>query len=92
MELKGSITLDEETMDSLREEIREEVMADIEKSDLYLEEVERYLQQCDYKTYANLLEETLDGLLDRTDPESITWKDDKRKWQKLQTIKVILEL
>ncbi len=80
MELKGSITLDKETMNVLKE------------SGLYFEEVERYLQQCSYKTYANLFERTLDDLLNRTNPESITWRDDKRKWQKLQAIKTILEL
>ncbi len=92
MELKGSITLDKETMNVLKEKVREDVMKDIEKSGLYFEEVERYLQQCSYKTYANLFERTLDDLLNRTNPESITWRDDKRKWQKLQAIKTILEL
>lgn len=63
MELKGTVTLDEESMDSLREEIREEVMENIKKNGLYQEEVLRYLNDCDHKTYAKLLSKTLNDVV-----------------------------
>lgn len=87
MELKGTVTLDAETMNSLREEIREEVLQEIKEKGLHLIEVERYLRECDYNSYAKLLSATLNEIVNNTDSESIIWKDDKRKFQKLQLIK-----
>jgi len=40
MQLTGTVTLDDETMEDLKSQIREEVLKGIKKSGLYLEEVE----------------------------------------------------
>lgn len=92
MELKGTVTLDAETMNSLREEIREEVLQEIKEKGLYFSEVEKYLRECDYNSYAKLLSVTLNEIVNNTDSESITWKEDKRRLQKLQLIKKLWEL
>lgn len=92
MELKGTVTLDEESMEALREEIREEVMENIKQDGLYQEEVLRYLNHCDCKTYAKLLSKTLNDVVEKTDPETITWKDDMKNWKKLQAVRDIWNL
>lgn len=47
-ELKGTVTLDSESMEALRKEIREEVIKEMEKDGLYLPEVVKYLYNCEY--------------------------------------------
>lgn len=86
------VILDDETMEDLKSQIRKEVMKDIEKSGLYLEEVERYLHSCRFDTYADLLSKTLDGVIDRIDSSSIYFYCNRRKFQKLKAIKSVWDL
>ena len=44
-------------------------------------------RECDYNSYAKLLSATLNEVVNKTNPETITWKDDRRKFEKLQIIK-----
>lgn len=49
-------------------------------------------RECDYNSYAKLLSATLNEVVNKTNPETITWKDDRRKFEKLQIIKKLWEL
>lgn len=79
-------------MEELKLQIREEVMKDIEKSGLYLEEVEMYLHGCRFDTYADLLSKTLDDVIDRTGSSLISFDCNRRKFQKLKAIKSVWDL
>jgi len=87
MELKGTVTLDDETMEALQKDVREEVLAEIKKDGLHLNEVLPYLKECDYKDYCKLLSQTLNGVVERTDPETITRNNDIKEFRKLQAIR-----
>lgn len=92
MELKGTVTLDEKTMEELREHIREEVINDIKEGGNYFEEIEKYLNDCDFETYMQLITNTLDGVIERTKDEDIRFNSDEKTYNRLLAIKSILNI
>ena len=92
MELKGTVTLDEKTMEELREHIREEVINDIKEGGNYFNEIEKYLNDCDFETYMQLIINTLDGVIERTKDEDIRFNSDEKTYNRLLAIKSILNI
>ena len=92
MELKGTVTLDEETMEELREQIREEVIEDIKNKGNYSSEIERYLSDCKFETYVRLIELTIEDVIERTSEEDIKFESGCKAWHRLNAIKSLLEI
>lgn len=63
MELTGKVILDEDTMDMLKEEVREEVIEDIKNNGNYSSEIETYLNDCNIVRYQKILEDTIDNVI-----------------------------
>lgn len=61
IQLTGKIELDEESIEKLRSEIREEVVNEISKDGLIHEEVTKYLKTCNSSVYFNIVRETIDN-------------------------------
>lgn len=92
MELKGTVILDKSSMDYLREEIREEVVADIEKNGSYGTEIERYLKDCSCNSYVALIKESIDKIIEKTDESQLTFDSDRKAYRRLLAIKSVLSL
>lgn len=59
MELKGQVILDEDTMDNLKKQIRREVIDEIKENGSYSFEIEKYMNNCDFKSYMEMIENTI---------------------------------
>ncbi len=76
MELKltGEVILDNESMEELKEKIREEVINDIKENGNYFSEIERYLNDCNYKSYVILIKDTIDNVISKIDKKILLLK------------------
>lgn len=92
MELKGTVTLDDDTMSKLKDSIREEVMKDINRDGLYYEEVVNYLQGCTLKGYLNVLTSTIDSVTVGVDEDSLSFASDRKLLERLRVIAGVLKL
>ena len=92
MELKRQIILDDETMDNLKDEIREEVIEDIRKSGNYSHEIERYMSDCDFESYVIMIERTIDNMIEKTNEKDIHFDTNRRRWKQLLAIKSLLNI
>lgn len=92
MELKGQIILDDETMDNLKDEIREEVIEDIRKSGNYSHEIERYMSDCNFESYMEMIEKTIDNMIEKTNEEDIHFDTGRRRWKQLLAMKSLLNI
>lgn len=92
MELKGIVTLDEETMEELREKIREEVIEDIKDSGNYSSEIREYLEDCNFKEYMSMIKCTIKQIIEKTTEDDIRFDSDRVVLTKLQVIDTILNL
>lgn len=54
MELKGQVILDDETMDKLKKQIREEVINEIKEDGNYSSEIEEYMNSCNFENYMRM--------------------------------------
>lgn len=92
-ELTGTIKLDEETLETLREEIRREVIEDIRVNGNYSSEIEKYLKDCKYTSYMHMIKSTIDHIIVKTNvEEDVKWDSDAKLWKQLNIIKGILNL
>lgn len=92
MELKGTITLDEETIEELREKIREEVIEDIKNNGNYFSEIEKYLNDCKFESYMKLIERTIENVIERTNEDDIHFDSGWKAWHRLHAIKSLLKI
>lgn len=66
MELHGTVTLDEESIRALKNEVRKEVINEIKESGNTENEIELFLRDLSYKDYLKTLKNTLDDVLNKT--------------------------
>ena len=92
IELKGRIILDNETMDNLRDEVRQEIISDIKQNGNYSHEIEEFMNDCDYESYINMIEGTIDNIIKKTNIEDIRFNSELRKWKQLLAIKSLLDI
>lgn len=92
MELKGTVTLDEETMEEFREKIREEVIEDIKNNGNYFSEIEKYLNDCNFESYMRMIECTIKKVIERANEEDIHFDSGWKAWHRLHAIKSLLEI
>lgn len=92
MELKGTITLDEDTMEKLREQIREEVIEDIKNNGNYSAEIKKYLNDCSFEYYMRMIECTIENVIKRTNKDDIHFDSGWKAWHRLHAIKSLLEI
>lgn len=93
MELKGQVILDEETMNNLKSQIRQEVINDIKEDGNYSSEIEQYLNDCDYKSYMKMIDYTIDNVISKIDKEKdISFSSDLKAYNQILAIKAILEI
>lgn len=92
MELKGTVTLDEETMEGLREKIREEVIEDIKNNGNYSSEIEKYLNDCNFESYMRMIECTIENVIKKTSEEDIHFNSGWKTWCRLHAIESLLKI
>lgn len=92
MELKGTVILDEKTMEELREKIREEVIEDIKNNGNYSNEIEKYLNDCSFESYMIMIECTIENVIERTNKDDIHFDSGWKAWHRLHAIKSLLEI
>lgn len=69
MELKGHVILDEETMEKLKSQIRQEVINDIKEDGNYSSEIEEYLNDFNFKSYLGMIRYTIDNVIYKINKE-----------------------
>lgn len=92
MELKGKVILDENSMDKLKEKIREEVIEEILTEGNYVEEIEKYLLDCDFQGYVNIIESTIDSIILKTNIDEIHFAYEKTLYNKILAIQSIFRI
>lgn len=92
IELKGSVVLDEETLEKLKVKIREEVIKEIKTDGYDSNESVDIISSFNHISYYNILYLSIDKILDKTDIKNISFESDKKKYEKLRIIKKILDL
>ena len=93
MELVGKVILDNETMESLKSEIRREVIEDIKKSGNYSSEIEKYMNDCDYKSYIRMIRNTIDNIIEKTNENDIDdFGPNHANWKILLAIQNMLQI
>lgn len=92
MELRGTVTLDDDTMDNLTEQIREEVIEDIKNNGNYSYEIEKYLKDCNFREYVSMIKDTVDYIISKTEKKTIYFDNDKKKWNTLLAISSIFKI
>ena len=93
MELKGTVTLDEETLDALKEDIRKEVIEEIRKDGNYSNEIKIFLEDCNHEQYMRMITATIDSVINKTNPEEDLHFDSGRKaWDRILAIKALLKI
>lgn len=92
MELKGTVKLDDNSMEELRKSIREEIIDEI-KNDAYSNsEVELLLSDLTYSQYYNFIKSTIETVVNSIETEATRSAIDLIKIKKLLAIKIILEI
>lgn len=92
MELRGTVMLDDDTMDNLTEQIREEVIEDIKNNGNYSYEIEKYLKDCNFREYVSMIKDTVDYIISKTEKKTIYFDNDKKKWNTLLAISSIFKI
>lgn len=92
MELKGQVILDDETMEKLKEQIREEVINEIKEDGNYSYEIEKYMNGCNYKSYMKMIKCTIDNAINNTNKDDIHFKSDWKEWNQIVAIKSLLNI
>lgn len=92
MKLKGQVILDDDTMNSLKEQIREEVVNEIKENGSYFREALAYMVECDFENYMRLINLTINYIINDTNKENIRFESSKKIYNKLLIIKNILDI
>lgn len=92
MELKGQVILDDETMDKLKEQVREEVINEIKEYGNYSSEIEEYMNSCNFENYMRMIEVTIDNVIKNTNKEDIHFESGWKSWNRLVTLKSLFSI
>ena len=92
MELKGKVILDEESMDELKDQLRQDIVKEIKEEGLYSSEIEQFLNECSYELYIRMIQCTIGNVISKTNKEDIHWNSEKKTYQRLLAIKSILDI
>ncbi len=92
MELKGQVILDDETMDKLKKQIREEVINEIKEDGNYSSEIEEYMNSCNFENYMRMIELTIDNVIKNTNKEDIHFESGWKAWNRLVTLKSLFSI
>ena len=95
MELTGKIELDEKTMQTLRDEIRKEVIQDISKTGLMLDETVKYLENICSTSYFNIFRDTIEKAISAGEKEKENDEfhfDDEKKFRILKLMYEMIRL
>lgn len=92
MELKGQVILDEETMEKLKSQIRQEVINEIKEEGNYSSEIEEYLNNCNFISYMKMIDYTIDNVVSKMNKEDIHFESDRKAYNQILAIKAILEI
>ena len=92
LKLKGDVILDNESMEELKEKIREEVINDIKENGNSFCEIEDFLNVCEYREYIDLIKCTIDDIISKTDINNITFDNEKKAYTRILAIKSILNI
>lgn len=92
LKLSGEVILDDETMEELKEKVRQEVINDIQKDGLSYEEAVRFLREIDnISGFMNTLKATIPEFVDKFKDKD-KYFDDDIKYKKIKLINDILNL
>lgn len=95
MELTGKVELDEESMSTLKESIRQEVVDEINEKGLMWSEVKKYLESLSMPEYFNMVTKTLgNGVAagkKQEDADDFHF-DDEKKFRILKTMQELVNL
>lgn len=92
LKLTGQVLLDDDSMNKLRESIRKEIIQEIKENGHYTSEIKQFLNELDSKDYYNIIAQTINGIIEKTDPEKFTWSDEQLKFDKLKLMSDIILL
>lgn len=92
MELKGLVILDEETMENLKDQVRQEVIDEIKQDGNYSSEIEEYLNDCNFISYIKMINCTIDNVVSKMDKKDVHFESDRKAYQQILAIKSILEI
>lgn len=92
MELTGQIILDEETMDALKEKIREEIINDIKENGNYFDEIEQYMNDLNFEPYIEMIRSTIDNVISKINKENIRFDSEHRAYHRILAIKALLDI
>lgn len=92
MELKGQVILDKESMDALEEKIRAEIIDDIKENGNYSSEIEKYMNDCNFKSYMRMIECTINNVVSKINKEDFNFNSDYKAYHRILAIKTILDI
>lgn len=90
MELHGTVTLNEESMRALKNEVRKEVINEIKESGNTVYEIKLFLRDLSCKDYLKTLKDTLDDVLNKTKSSELQLDVDKKAYDILCIIYSLL--
>lgn len=92
MELTGTVTLDQKSMDDLKYQIRQEVIEDIRLNGNYPSEIERYMNDSDFKSYIRMIECTIGNIVEKINEEDIRFDSDRKAYHRIMAIKSLMDI
>ena len=92
MELTGQVILDEETMEKLKDRVRHEVINEIKEEGNYSSEIERYLNDCDFKSYVKMIDRTIRKVISKIDKEDMCSESDVKACHQIVAIASLLDI
>lgn len=92
MELKGQVILDKESMDELKDQIRQEIIDEIKEEGNYSSEIERYMNDCNYESYMEMIRCTIDNVIAKIDKDNIRFNSERKAYRRILAIKSILDI
>lgn len=92
MELHGTVTLDKESMEKLKDKIRKEVIKEIKESGNTENEIELFLRDLSCNTYLRILRDTLCDVLNNTNKSEFRWDYDKKAYDILCIIYSLISI
>ncbi|MGN1277233.1 MAG: hypothetical protein ACI4UK_09625 [Floccifex sp.] len=92
MQVSGTITLDDKSKERLMDEAREQVLKDMMEDGCYYSEVQRFLASCSFDDYACLIKQSIDKVIERTNPKDIRFDSEELAWKRLLAVQKIFEI
>lgn len=92
MELKGQVILDKESMDKLKDQIRQEIVDEIKEEGNYASEIEKFMNDCNFESYIQMIKCTIDNVISKIDKENIRFRSEEKAYHRILAIKSILDI